>query len=552
GQTVRIFLDAGSQPVFGTESPTLSYVRVLGFTIEPTSTYTSGGILEVASPFRISGTSDEVAYCEIIGQYAATTDNHDGIRLDSANSAWIHNNNIHGVTGGGGNSAGIKVYGSSDIIVEDNYIHGCTSGIFDKEGGNQNTYRRNYLTNNTDLEFIGNNQGTAAILYIYDNVVDGEINLQFVNDSNQVYNNLIRTSDSYNGKVTGIQAQNPSTNAQVWNNIILSEGQAVWGYVDANENLTDSPPPLSYMNYNVYDSSPSYGFGLYLSNPVTYSLSQFQGQGFEQHAQVVSSDLSIFQDLTSYVLLTQWTTAGRYGDPVGPRYPVAQILNTSRYGPGSLSTGISPIITQQPQNQTVSAGGSATFSVQVNGSGLLYQWQSSSDGGNTWMTIQGASSAAYTITQVTTTESGAVFRCLVSSVGGSAWSNPATLTVTGSNNAIVNQSSIRTVMAAPTAALGVVANGTVSAAATPALTYSLQTVSASPVAAQNDGVDPGSSPAFVQNVNLSPAQPAERAKTRPGQISRHRKVPVIASVSAHHPRPSRVRWAKEFRPTHQA
>ena len=105
-------------------------------------------------------------------------------------------------------------------------------------------------------------------------------------------------------------------------------------------------------------------------------------------------------------------------------------------------------------------------------------------------------------------------------------------------------------MAAPTAASGVVANGTAPEAATPVPTYSLQTVPVSPVAAQTDGLDPGSSPALVQAVNLSPAQPPVRAKTRPSQISRHWKVPLITSVSAH-PSPSRVRWAEEFRPTHR-
>ena len=86
------------------------------------------------------------------------------------------------------------------------------------------------------------------------------------------------------------------------------------------------------MDYNVYDGTPSYWF-----NYITYTLSQFQGQGFENHSSVVASALSVYQDLTSWVLKPQWTTAGRYGDPVGPRYPIAQILNTSRYGPGALT-----------------------------------------------------------------------------------------------------------------------------------------------------------------------------------------------------------------------
>ena len=420
GATVNIVLTGDTaQPVFGTSSPTLNYVRFIGFTVNPGSDGTTA--------FYISGVGNEVGYCTINGQYMATSDNHDGIRLEGANSAWIHNNDINGVTGETGNSCGIKLYGTSDSVVEDNYVYDCTSGIFDKDSGEQNTYARNYLTDDPGGAFLGNNQHSLATLYIYDNVVDGGISLQFLNTDCQVYNNLVFASDSYNGYISGIGASTGSTDASIWNNIVLTGGQPVWGYVNSNQYLTDSP--LSYMGYNVYDAAPTYGFGLYLSNPTQYTLSQFQAQGFEQHAQVVSSDLSIFQNLTSYALLPQWTTAGRYGDAVGPRYPIAQILNTSRYGPGALSTGSSPSITQQPQNQTVSAGGSATFSVQVNGSGLLYQWQSSSDGGNTWVTIQGASSAAYTIPQVATTENGAVFRCLVSSVGGSAWSNPATLTV---------------------------------------------------------------------------------------------------------------------------
>ena len=69
-----------------------------------------------------------------------------------------------------------------------------------------------------------------------------------------------------------------------------------------------------------------------------YTLSQFQAQGFEQHSSVISGDSNIFSNLTTYTLLPQWTTAGRYGDTVGPRYSVAQIMNTSRYGPGALST----------------------------------------------------------------------------------------------------------------------------------------------------------------------------------------------------------------------
>ena len=284
---------------------------------------------------------------------------------------------------------------------------------------------RNWITNNSDSQFLGNNQDDLATYYIYDNVVGGDINLYTLNTGSQIYNNLLLTSAAGDdGSIVGIGSWETSYQENVWNNITISNGQPTWGYdVDEPFSTGSSTSPLSYMDYNVYDSTPEYYFN------GTYTLAQMQAQGFEQHAYVVSSALSVYQNLTSYVLLPQWTTAGRYGDPVGPRYPVAQIMNTSRYGPGALTTGTSPSVTQQPQNQTVASGGSATFSIQASGSGLLYQWMTSNNGGSTWAVIQGATSSAYTIAQVSSSDNNAVFRCLVSSAGGSAWSNLATLTV---------------------------------------------------------------------------------------------------------------------------
>ena len=136
GATVNIFEDSGNQPVFGTMTPELNYVRFIGFTVNPGPD----------TAFQIAGTGDEVAYNDVVGEYLATTDNHDGIRIEQANAAWIHNNIITGVTGESPNSAGIKVYQSTNLLITDNYIYGNTTGIFDKDGGtlgdgtNQNTY----------------------------------------------------------------------------------------------------------------------------------------------------------------------------------------------------------------------------------------------------------------------------------------------------------------------------------------------------------------------------------------------------------------------------
>ncbi len=114
---------------------------------------------------------------------------------------------------------------------------------------------------------------------------------------------------------------------------------------------------------------------------------------------------------------------------VGPRFPIAQILDFSRYGPRTSRTGSSPVIIQQPQSQTASIGGTATFNVQINGSGLCYQWQGSIDGGARWFNIKGANSEVLNLPRVSTALNGALLRCLSSSVDGSVWSDTVTLTI---------------------------------------------------------------------------------------------------------------------------
>ncbi len=105
-----------------------------------------------------------VGYCEVIGNYVDTTDNHDGIRVEKAPDSRIHHCIIRNVKGNSPNSAGIKVYskGAKNVVVEDNYIHDNTAGVFDKDFGVKNTYRRNYLTRNK-MQFYGNNQGGPAL-----------------------------------------------------------------------------------------------------------------------------------------------------------------------------------------------------------------------------------------------------------------------------------------------------------------------------------------------------------------------------------------------------
>jgi glucose/arabinose dehydrogenase len=96
-------------------------------------------------------------------------------------------------------------------------------------------------------------------------------------------------------------------------------------------------------------------------------------------------------------------------------------LNRVRYA----GAGEAPAIGSHPNDQTVTVGGSATFSVSAGGTQpLSYQWQR--DGVN----IPGATSASYTLSNAQLADDGADFGVVVTNAHGSATSNVATLTVT--------------------------------------------------------------------------------------------------------------------------
>jgi len=88
------------------------------------------------------------------------------------------------------------------------------------------------------------------------------------------------------------------------------------------------------------------------------------------------------------------------------------------------SSAVKPSITQQPSNQSVTVGQTATFSVVATGTApLSYQWQK----GTT--PITGATSASYTTPPTAMSDSSSQFRVVVTNLAGNATSNDAILTV---------------------------------------------------------------------------------------------------------------------------
>ena len=71
-------------------------------------------------------------------------------------------------------------------------------------------------------------------------------------------------------------------------------------------------------------------------------------------------------------------------------------------------------ITQQPANLTVCAGSPAIFTVAAAGNNLVYQWQVSQDGGNTFTNISDtATNASYTNLDATLADNGNQYQVIV-------------------------------------------------------------------------------------------------------------------------------------------
>jgi hypothetical protein len=140
------------------------------------------------------------------------------------------------------------------------------------------------------------------------------------------------------------------SNVKIWNNVVLGGGRPILAYGDSEVPFAPRGPraPLAYMDYNVYDGSPAYEFGADVARPSAFDFSQMRSHGFEWHGRVIRGGRALFEDSAPLRLRARWQTAGRDGDPVGPRFPIDRIRDPRRYGPGALDAGAGPHISRQP------------------------------------------------------------------------------------------------------------------------------------------------------------------------------------------------------------
>ena len=154
-----------------------------------------------------------------------------------------------------------------------------------------------------------------------------------------------------------------------------------------------------------------------------------------------------------------FTTGGLTSADSGATYSVvvsnAAGTATSR-GAKLTVSGTAPSITTQPQDQTIAAGKTATFTVVATGSApLSYQWRRNGT------TIPGATSASYTTPSQGTSDNGATFSVVISNGSGNVTSRAARLTVTAAASApaITTQPADQSIHAGQTATFTVVATG---------------------------------------------------------------------------------------------
>jgi hypothetical protein len=135
----------------------------------------------------------------------------------------------------------------------------------------------------------------------------------------------------------------------------------------------------------------------------------------------------------------------------------------------TLTIGVGPSITAQPVNQFATTGQTASesFSVLANGTApFTYQWQLSSDGGNTFSNlsdgsgVSGATTATLTISSNALPASGAEYQAVISDASGqTVLSTAATLTINAPPSITAQPQNVSAAVGQPGAASFTIADG---------------------------------------------------------------------------------------------
>lgn len=280
-------------------------------------------------------------------------------------------------------------------------VSGSNHGIYVKSGtGNASLNIKNVaVTSSTDGEYA------AGVYVMSSNYATNSPNISLSVDGGSLTASGTGSSDGIWFYVGSSQATGATTSLTVSENAIVDARNGGISALKISETLPTPTPTGDNRSGIVFDGSTGTVYGNVAQDE---SLTINQGETLTVPD---GSSLNCNGNLTNNGTIIVEKGGNLTGDPGG--------------------TVISaPTIGTQPASQSVTEGGTATFTVVTSGTEpLSYQWQQSTDSGQSWTDIGGATDATYTTEATTTSMNGYQYRCVVSNSAGSITSDAVSLTV---------------------------------------------------------------------------------------------------------------------------
>ena len=191
-------------------------------------------------------------------------------------------------------------------------------------------------------------------------------------------------------------------------------------YDDQNQLLTESGtvtsfngPPVSYNNTYTYDTTGNILTSSDGETTHTYTYGDAEWKDLLTAYDGESITYDAIGNPTSYYNGERWTLGWENG---------RQLTTLSKQPPVVIST--------QPENYYGTVGGTASFTVAASGDRVAYQWQCSTDDGETWSNISGGTSTTLNV-PIQASVNGNLYRCIAKDyMGHAATSQAGKLTVT--------------------------------------------------------------------------------------------------------------------------
>jgi len=220
---------------------------------------------------------------EVIGHTWNTEDNYSAIGATHSEYLTVSNNRLHGFKNGFV-ASGMIFFNVYHAIIENNEIYDNECGFFDKEEGTHNSYRYNYVHDNSNLGVWIHTQGGKNIddIRIYQNIFanNGGVNMSV--DSGMTITNIRWRNNTFYNSGGPRFAGNGVGNGVSENNLLVNgDGATLWGLTDSGSGNTPE-----YVDYNLYYGPGgiylvlNYGEGsIYYTN-----LSDWQALGYDGHS----------------------------------------------------------------------------------------------------------------------------------------------------------------------------------------------------------------------------------------------------------------------------